>query len=339
MDEGLLPIGRFSWMTRLSVKALRHYAEQGLLVPAWTDPVSGYRYYRSGQANRAEAIRVLRRVDMPLDEIRVVLADDDPDSVGRRLAAHRERLERRLADEQRMLRFLQRLIDRGGQVMPYDVSIKQVPTRYVVSWTAHTSLRTIGDVVGRGFGTVAGALGASGATPDGPPFVIYHDVIDEQVEGRIEVCIPVSSKAEGVVAGDVGGGGVGAADAGGHEPDAENPGTENPGVEIPGTENPGARETGAGETGEREARVGNSGFPDAGTGVEWKELPGGIVAWTTHHGPYDEISPAYHTLAGWIQEHGHGIVGAPREIYLTDPRTTAPDDLLTEVQFPVDDPA
>ena len=60
MDEQLVPIGRFSEATRLSVKALRHYDDIGLLRPAVTDPQSGYRYYRLGQANRAEAIRQLR---------------------------------------------------------------------------------------------------------------------------------------------------------------------------------------------------------------------------------------------------------------------------------------
>ena len=52
-------------MVRLSVKALRHYDEQGLLSPAVVDPSSGYRYYRYSQANRAEAIRILRSLDMP----------------------------------------------------------------------------------------------------------------------------------------------------------------------------------------------------------------------------------------------------------------------------------
>ncbi|CAN5921022.1 hypothetical protein BH23ACT10_BH23ACT10_12910 [soil metagenome] len=41
--DSLVPIGRFSKMTRLSVKALRLYDELGLLDPAWVDPSSGYR--------------------------------------------------------------------------------------------------------------------------------------------------------------------------------------------------------------------------------------------------------------------------------------------------------
>jgi DNA-binding transcriptional MerR regulator len=40
---------------------------------AYVDPDSGYRYYRPSQAARAEAIRRLRDLDMPLDEIRRVL--------------------------------------------------------------------------------------------------------------------------------------------------------------------------------------------------------------------------------------------------------------------------
>ena len=63
----LLPIGRFAKATRLSVKALRHYDELGLLRPAFVDPSSGYRYYRPAQANQAEAIRILRSLEMPLE--------------------------------------------------------------------------------------------------------------------------------------------------------------------------------------------------------------------------------------------------------------------------------
>ena len=60
--------------------------------------------------------------------------------------------------------------------------------------------------------------------------------------------------------------------------------------------------------------------PVAGEGdIVGVELPGGLVATTVHHGPYGEIAPAYHTLTGWIQEHGHEMAGPPREIYLNDP--------------------
>lgn len=40
----LVPIGRFSRVSRLSIKALRRYDEFGLLKPVEVDPESGYRY-------------------------------------------------------------------------------------------------------------------------------------------------------------------------------------------------------------------------------------------------------------------------------------------------------
>jgi DNA-binding transcriptional MerR regulator len=80
--QNLLPIGRFSKMTRLSVKALRHYDELGLLAPAVVDPFSGYRYYTYSQANRAEAIRILRGLDVPLEDVRELLASEDPEIAG-----------------------------------------------------------------------------------------------------------------------------------------------------------------------------------------------------------------------------------------------------------------
>ncbi len=269
--DNLVPIGRFSRMTRLSIKALRLYDDLGLLAPTLVDPSSGYRYYRPAQANRAEAIRILRMVDMPLDEIAEVLATDDPGLATKRLAMHRERLEERLADQERMLRFLERLIEREEGIMPYEVTLKQVPAQSIAALKVHTDLSKIGEDIGSGFTTLVQAVGAASTYIAGAPLVVYHDVIDEQTDGDIEICVPVP-----------------------------------PGVDAPNN------------------------------GVEWKELPEGSVASTMHHGPYNEIAPAYHTVTGWIQDHGHQITGAPREIYLNDPQTVAEEELLTEVQFPIE---
>jgi MerR family regulatory protein len=52
----LMPIGRFSRACRLSIKALRHYDELGLLRPAFIDPRSAYRYYGREQAPTAIAM-------------------------------------------------------------------------------------------------------------------------------------------------------------------------------------------------------------------------------------------------------------------------------------------
>jgi serine/threonine protein phosphatase PrpC len=69
---GLLTIGAFARAARLTPKALRLYDELGLLPPAAVDPHSGYRYYEPAQLDRARLIAALRRVGMPLADIRAV---------------------------------------------------------------------------------------------------------------------------------------------------------------------------------------------------------------------------------------------------------------------------
>lgn len=71
------------------------------------------------------------------------------------------------------------------------------------------------------------------------------------------------------------------------------------------------------------------------TEVDSRELEGGTMAAVVHCGPYEQISPAYHTLTGWVSKHGYEFAGPPREIYLNDPRTVAPEELLTRVEFPI----
>ena len=113
----LMPIGRFSRQTGLSVKALRHYDELGLLRPAAVDPDTGYRLYASGQVERAEAIRLLRRLEVPLDDIATLLAAGDPATVRSVLLDHQRRTALRSAELKIILQGLQPLIDGKEPVM------------------------------------------------------------------------------------------------------------------------------------------------------------------------------------------------------------------------------
>jgi DNA-binding transcriptional MerR regulator len=91
----LIPIGRFARLVGLSIGALRHYAELDLLRPADVDQMTGYRRYRPDQVETALTIRRLRDLELPIDEIRVVLAADDPTEQRRLLSRHRSRVEAR----------------------------------------------------------------------------------------------------------------------------------------------------------------------------------------------------------------------------------------------------
>jgi MerR family regulatory protein len=64
LHDPLMSIGVFSTATLVSIKALRLYHEQGLLVPASIDPSTGYRSYRVSQLADAQVIKRLRDPDV-----------------------------------------------------------------------------------------------------------------------------------------------------------------------------------------------------------------------------------------------------------------------------------
>ena len=111
MDDDLLPIGRFARLTGLSVGALRHYDQLDLLRPADIDRFTGYRRYRREQVEIAQTIARLRDLEVPLEEIRDVLAIDDPAEQRRRLAHHRARIVARSDRLTRLLHVVGRLTD------------------------------------------------------------------------------------------------------------------------------------------------------------------------------------------------------------------------------------
>jgi serine/threonine protein phosphatase PrpC len=82
-----MTIGVFARAARLTPKALRLYDEVGLLPPAAVDPESGYRLYDPGQLDRARLIAQLRRVGMPLSDIRTV-CDLEPAAAAEAVAAY-----------------------------------------------------------------------------------------------------------------------------------------------------------------------------------------------------------------------------------------------------------
>ena len=116
MDE-VLSIGRFARLSGLSIGALRHYDELGLLMPAEVDRWTGYRRYRRAQLDRARSIARLRELELPLDEMAAVL--DEPDELTRLAALdrHRQRIEARVARGQHVLHHIRGLIHRKEPLM------------------------------------------------------------------------------------------------------------------------------------------------------------------------------------------------------------------------------
>lgn len=79
-----------------------------------------------------------------------------------------------------------------------------------------------------------------------------------------------------------------------------------------------------------------AGLPSGGGDIAVDTLPGGLVATTTHAGPYDKLSDAHAAIQVWIESKGLVAAGAPWESYVTDPADYPdPKDWKTEIFWPI----
>jgi DNA-binding transcriptional MerR regulator len=109
-----LTVGDLSRATHLSVKTLRHCHQVGLLEPAAVNPDTGYRYYSAGQIPTAQVIRRLRDLEMPVADVKAVLAAPDAAAGNALIAAHLGRLEAELAQTRAAVESLHNLLAPPG---------------------------------------------------------------------------------------------------------------------------------------------------------------------------------------------------------------------------------
>jgi serine/threonine protein phosphatase PrpC len=116
----LLTIGAFAQASRLSPKALRLYDSLGLLTPAHVDEVSGYRFYRPDQLERARLVAWLRRLGMPLTRIGAVcdLARDAPDQAAAQIAVYWAETEAELTARRALAAYLISYLSGDEPTMP-----------------------------------------------------------------------------------------------------------------------------------------------------------------------------------------------------------------------------
>ncbi|MFF9819675.1 MerR family transcriptional regulator [Streptomyces sp. NPDC014006] len=82
---GLFTIGELARATGLTVRTIRYWSDEGVLIPV-TRSSGGYRLYDAESAARLELIRTLRELGLGLDDVRTVLAGER--TVAQVAAAH-----------------------------------------------------------------------------------------------------------------------------------------------------------------------------------------------------------------------------------------------------------
>ncbi|PRY14144.1 DNA-binding transcriptional MerR regulator [Kineococcus rhizosphaerae] len=181
-------VGEFSRLTHLTTKALHHYHQLGLLEPAWTDPVSGYRYYTPDQVERAHLVRRLRAARMPLAQIRAALA-----AVGaereERLLDHLDVLRAELLETAAAVTSLRALL---GRVEP-TVHHGELPAQRCLAVAAEVTPADLGEWCAVVYPQLVAAARTGGLPPEGPCGALYEPSWFSGDGGKVTAFLPVAA--------------------------------------------------------------------------------------------------------------------------------------------------
>lgn len=191
-DTILYKIGMFSQMNRVTIKALRHYDDLGLLKPADIDKFTGYRYYTSQQLPILHQILALRQMGFSLEEIKMVQSGKSEMEL---LQKRKCELIKKIAEETMKLSQVECYLLQNDQDMDYHIILKELPEVIVAS------LRTVIPDYDALFAIVPpmGAemerLGCICAVPQ-YCFTLYHDGEYKEENIDVEVCEAVTEKKQ-----------------------------------------------------------------------------------------------------------------------------------------------
>ena len=124
----MLKIGDFSKLSLITVKALRFYEKEGLLIPKETDEWTGYRYYDTSQLETAARIKAYRQMDLSIDEIKSIFSGAQEKDI---LTAKAEQLRKQQSDISERLSIINHILEVHS--MKYNVVVKKIPECVVYS--------------------------------------------------------------------------------------------------------------------------------------------------------------------------------------------------------------
>ena len=195
-----MSISEFAWRSRLSPKALRLYDEMGLLTPARVDEATGYRFYEIDQLEAARLIAGLRRLGVPLAEIKVVLGLE-PKRAADRIAEYWAGVEAEHGARRDLADFIVKRLNGSRSVM-YEVETREIPSRSLLCLKRNVEGESGAWALGKEFvgllkeRTLPLMEGRAGAV-----FCIYWGEISDDSDGPLEWCRPVrDEEAEALAA-------------------------------------------------------------------------------------------------------------------------------------------
>ena len=187
----MFKIGEFSKITQVSIRMLRYYDEQKLLIPYEVDELSGYRLYSAEQIEHLNKIVLLRNMGFGVKEIKQLLKSWDPKLLKANLQEQMKKTEENIKLEQNKLQQLKGYImdlDNQDKRLNIQIVMKQIPEQYVISIR-----RIVPDYYCEAslWGEMDNKLRGGIKIDVSSCFSIYHDLDYREQEVDIEVCMAI----------------------------------------------------------------------------------------------------------------------------------------------------
>jgi DNA-binding transcriptional MerR regulator/effector-binding domain-containing protein len=184
-------IGEFSKITGLTVKTLRVYHEQHVLLPSHVDEETGYRYYAEAKVDEARIVARLRELDFSLADIGEILKSyDDEADILEFLQRQKQTVQGKLRQYREIEKSLESIITKereartAMQATTFQIEEKQIETMLI----AGIRMRGQYSECGRGFSQVCRTFGRHAC---GKPFLLQYDREYKEDDAEFEACVPI----------------------------------------------------------------------------------------------------------------------------------------------------
>ncbi|MBP2652519.1 MAG: transcriptional regulator, MerR family [Firmicutes bacterium] len=191
----MFKIGIFSKMNRVTVKALRHYDEIGLLKPCHVDETTGYRYYLSDQLPRLHRILALKQVGFSLNEIIDMMEREmSAEKMIAYLEGKQSAIAKTIEDERVKLNQVEaylKILRQEEMNVSYDVLLKELPEVIVASMRRRIPNYDAFNAIYPEMGSYMKEQNVKCAVPE-YCFTIYHDGEYKETDIDVEICEAVT---------------------------------------------------------------------------------------------------------------------------------------------------
>jgi effector-binding domain-containing protein len=197
-SNGLISIGTFSMITRLTKRALRLYDEKGLLSPTRKDLI-GYRQYSYNQICRGLQLKRLADLGFGIQEMKEIMDSTDGFvDKGKLDTFLSKRIEDVNIEMNRLEKIRESLLTKSFlEVIHMEKNepvLKNVPSLRVLS---RREKGTYQEVIPRLISELSGIVFSPDSQQtrvrcNGPPLTIYHDNEHKENDADIEAAIPIS---------------------------------------------------------------------------------------------------------------------------------------------------